>query len=1020
MDVFEEEMVLVPSSQRREPSPTFDESEDDEEEDGGSPVQLQSSSQRAASPTFDESDASDDSDENDRGDESGARSVRTTQGSRAASPTFDSDEDDGPAECVQLPRETPQQQAGGVATLFQTGAGRSVQLSAASVERGRQLMALDKDTPGRRAQPAAGGSSQGLDSGDVDGGLRLTQRFAQPSQGAATRGTAVKRPASPSFDDDVSLQSDPTAELFARHASAPRHWPAVPPATRDGSAQRVRRLPAAVSVPGRAVSGAGVVAPTPAGKPPTKQRRRTRVLESNGRVQHPPPRVQFLSRRLQQSVQVVSLSDLYVSCARQREESDVPAWSASRSDAECARIVRNCGRGTSFFGNTARDLLLDLVRTGADPKLVDESWILNHSRWIMWKLAAYALHLPVLKAHVPDAPCGFNVSSLREQLRYRYDVEKGLGKRSVLRKIADGDAGPSRPMVLCVVSLLAPAKDGETGARLEVTDGWWPAIALLDDTLTMRCTAGQIKPGDKLWVVGAQPPAKESKTALKPTTGELNLRLHANGTRKAHRHSRMGWQRMSPRSFALPIRSLQPDGGTVCCMDVVVQRVYQTLFREQTKRGTVVFRNSEAEALASKQYQVTLDSRREEISAKVMRKHQNTSSNKGTGFNRGASARGLDTLDDDELYQAVISSNDPDALAHSLSDHQRNSLYKAMEQRRNDIATEIQVALESDEGCAARVVTQLFRMHLSDATVPSSPDFSNSQNTCVVTVWGCHEDTKRVFTEGRRLRLFNVHGANRSSAISSFNFRQDSQVEVVDSAEQPNSGRPVFVPRTSVSFSQLSECGTGAQVDFAGVVLSLSSAATDVARAKGRLFLMDHTKHIVCLQMWQFPNAKQVGTPKDHAARPTLTAVEIRDAFYGGRDSWSGGTHLAYCTEDTAVGFRNLRLSRNQMVGRASSQANSDLHRWLAGPTALLAIETVEGQLSEHLESEQAQFVTSTGPATSTATNLMVIERGTVELTGSLLANRCRADALLTAEALLSAQSAEGRRLTVLSAAASE
>ena len=54
----------------------------------------------------------------------------------------------------------------------------------------------------------------------------------------------------------------------------------------------------------------------------------------------------------------------------------MPAWSVSRSDAECARIVRNCGRGASFFGNTARDLLLDLVRTGADSKLIDESWIL--------------------------------------------------------------------------------------------------------------------------------------------------------------------------------------------------------------------------------------------------------------------------------------------------------------------------------------------------------------------------------------------------------------------------------------------------------------------------------------------------------------------------------------------------------------------------------------------------------------------------------------------------------------------
>ena len=85
---------------------------------------------------------------------------------------------------------------------------------------------------------------------------------------------------------------------------------------------------------------------------------------------------------------------------------------------------------------------------------------------------------------------------------------------------------------------------------------------------------------------------------------------------------------------------------------------------------------------------------------------------------------GLDTLDDDELYATVTSSYDPDAVTQSLTDHQRNRLYRAMEQRRNDIAREIQVALEGDERCGTRQVTELFRVHVSDAAVSLSSDFS--------------------------------------------------------------------------------------------------------------------------------------------------------------------------------------------------------------------------------------------------------------------------------------------------------
>jgi hypothetical protein len=49
--------------------------------------------------------------------------------------------------------------------------------------------------------------------------------------------------------------------------------------------------------------------------------------------------------------------------------------------------------------------------------------------------------------------------------------------------------------------------------------------------------------------------------------------MHVNGTRKAFTDTKLGWQRLSPRAFVLPVRSLCVSGGDVAVMDVVVQRV---------------------------------------------------------------------------------------------------------------------------------------------------------------------------------------------------------------------------------------------------------------------------------------------------------------------------------------------------------------------------------------------------------------------------------------------------------------
>ena len=977
-------------------------------------------SQRRPSPSFDDDDDSD---------------TQPARSQRRPSPSFDDDSSSGGEEETRPAAPAAAAARAAPPSLFQTGAGQGVQLSQASLRRGQELMraagdeaAARRDAGGQGAARRSLGAAQagarrgeglarrasGRSSGACGGSARRSQS-AGPSEllqrAAQGQRTAVKRPASPTYDDDDDDDDDDDegeggagggggGAAAARRVEPASSRPLALARPPSGAAAPAQRAAPALHVRRQSQPCA------PPGQLPAKRRRRTRVLSPNASQQRDGPaqaapasaaRQRYLSRRMQDDPPAAPLSALATRGGLVRRQ----------VSAQCAEVLQVSGRSTTFFDRKPVDLLADLIRAGADGKLVDEAWVKNHSRWIVWKLAGYAQWLPS-KNLLPDEPCGFSVASLREQLLYRYDVEKGQGKRSALRKIMDGDAGPSRPMVLCVASVCSPCAE-HAGYKLEVTDGWWPASALLDNTLSGHAASGKISVGDKLWLVGASV-AKASKTELKPVEGELTLAFHANGTRKASFHTRLGLQRMSPRSFVLPICTLRPDAGRVCCMDVVVQRVYQTLYREQMKDGRFVFRDSRAEAAASKSHQTRIETKREEIMASFIRKHE---VQKEQAMRSGLStfSRGVDNLDNDELYAAVAASSDPHAASRSLSNDQRRRLHRAMDQQQEALHTEMQAALEEDT--PNRNVSALFRVHLTDAAAAAAASptshFSNSPNSCVMTVWRDNEDG--LFAEGRRLRIFNVHGATRSTGIACFNFRRDSQIETVPSV---GARWPSFVARSPVSLASLSGCGVGSQIDFCGVLLSLSGPATEIARSKGRVYLLDQTKSVACLQLWKFQDMRTPGVAKG-ASRRTAMIVEVRDGFYGGRDPWSSGTHthLAYCTEDTAVSLRNV--SRAAGRPRAESCVNHDLADWLTSPAAPNIVSIVEDQVSACLEAAQPLVMTSPLADSDNALSApasRIVEHASVEFTG-LLAEKCQAGSLEAAEKAIDAKGTDSRRLTL-------
>ncbi|KAL1529254.1 hypothetical protein AB1Y20_000208 [Prymnesium parvum] len=206
----------------------------------------------------------------------------------------------------------------------------------------------------------------------------------------------------------------------------------------------------------------------------------------------------------------------------------------------------------------------ELKRSEAGAPHATAGWVRNHYRWIVWKLACQARCF----ARALD-PRGFSAHAVHRQLRHRYEREFLRAERPVLRKICEGDEVAACHMVLCVAAVAA------AHGAVELTDGWYSVWAKCDAPLQRQLARGRLTVGLKLRLCGTSrlgslehvPPWELEHSAEKPL-----LQLHANGTRRAQWHCRMG--RCRERGFRVSLDSLQPGGGQAPIVKAMVARVY--------------------------------------------------------------------------------------------------------------------------------------------------------------------------------------------------------------------------------------------------------------------------------------------------------------------------------------------------------------------------------------------------------------------------------------------------------------
>lgn len=471
-----------------------------------------------------------------------------------------------------------------------------------------------------------------------------------------------------------------------------------------------------------------------------------------------------------------------------------------------------------------------LSMPGVDGKLVSPSWLDNHYRWVVWKLASMELHCPQVfggRSLTPD--------QVMLQLKYRYDIEIDHCSRSALRKIYERDDVSSKSLVLCV-SAVTVKKDG--AVQVELTDGWYGIRAELDEPLSKLVSTGRIFVGLKILTSGAELVGSSEACAPLEAPPDAALKLSYNSTRRARWDTRLGYF-VVPRPFRVSLSSLHPKGGLAGRVDCLVIRAYPVMYLEMLPNGMGVMRHEAEERVIAAKHDKLRAAFTEKLTAEVLSQVEKTDS--GTpaeelslsGIQMSYSVKQIQGLSSGrDIWKAMRNASDPLEIERILTEEQVCLLRRFQEEqlcrRQADIQQKLESALQAavDENkCPKeRVVVPVLKVLVGGI----HEEDLRKNICCLLCVWRPTDDTRETLKQGRALSLYNVNVTVPRKVLPDV---QNSAVEL--STTKTTQFEPVDCPdhiriyymRQVTSFPVLlTESGSqGRAVDIVGCVVRVSS-----------------------------------------------------------------------------------------------------------------------------------------------------------------------------------------------------
>ncbi|XP_017786426.1 PREDICTED: breast cancer type 2 susceptibility protein homolog [Nicrophorus vespilloides] len=412
---------------------------------------------------------------------------------------------------------------------------------------------------------------------------------------------------------------------------------------------------------------------------------------------------------------------------------------------------------------------------GVDPKLLHKHWVINHYKQIIWKLASYERKFPQY-----FKGC-LTIENIIVHLKYRYDREIDKAERPALRRILECDDVPQKRMVLCVSNIIELYS---YKYELELTDGWYTVLTEIDKPLCTQIRKRKIKVGTKLIIQGAELMNSEGCHPL-DVPDNVRLKIFFNSTRRAVWHLKLGYYKY-PTPFPLPLASLNPEGGVTSCVNIYVARVYPVRYYETTN-GARIWRNQRAEENRRQEFDMERAQVVKSIKDKVISDYEKDYFEDKTTSSTDKKDIASITCSK-TLHHLVETSMDPDSVMNSLSDAQRNGVFKYMEtvnaQKHNDVTRIIAQKLKELK-VSERKVSSMVKLLIMDAA-----DGKNSK-AYAFNIWQPTEEHMQLFKEQSCLTVYNI-GIKPSNEFHSSNTTYFKQLTVGTSKKYQDTQRQLL------------------------------------------------------------------------------------------------------------------------------------------------------------------------------------------------------------------------------------
>ncbi|TKY47857.1 BREAST CANCER SUSCEPTIBILITY B [Spatholobus suberectus] len=487
--------------------------------------------------------------------------------------------------------------------------------------------------------------------------------------------------------------------------------------------------------------------------------------------------------------------------------------------------------GSGDNGMGAEDFVHLLAHHGASMHFATKEWVVNHYKWIVWKLACYERYYPA-----SSAGKFLTVSNVLEELKYRYEREVNHGQRSTIKKILEGDALPSSMMILCISSIhsshvLESGTCFETqtvaqkleAIKIELTDGWYSMNATLDVPLSKQLAAGRLFVGQKLRIWGAGLCGWNGPVSPLEVSLTVSLLLHINGTYRAHWAERLGFCKVAGPPLAF--RCIKSNGGLIPQTLAGITRIYPILYRERLSSGRSVVMSERMEHKMMELY----NQRRSAVVDGIVSEYQKERSH----IHYESDSEGA------KIYNMLETAEEPEFLMADMSPEQLCSFaaYKAKLNaiRQSEMEKSIEKALK-DAGLGHREVTPFMRLRVVGLTYKSRQD---KPKEGIVTIWNPTEKQRQELVEGGAYAIAGLIPSSSDFDILHLQTRGSSTKWLPLSSNAREQFKPSFSSRKSIPLSSLGDIPLSNEFDIAAYVVHVGGVYTSSQQKKQWVFVTD-------------------------------------------------------------------------------------------------------------------------------------------------------------------------------------